>query len=317
MLEMALTGILLPALCSGLLLLFSSYLFAQRALTTEASNPDLEGKDGPSGFVREVFIGPILGLAYMVTHWVLVGRPAVPWLEQAPAAIDAKHWIFWSVGLGVLGVLIGESRRAASQQRILRWLVRVGVLGVLVGGTLLSQFMNTWSVSRSLFMGLGCGLLCMAHFWSWDGLFSRSRQGAWNPFIFMIIGSGMAGSVMLGGSASLAQLLGVLTSAVGAFWVLVLLGRFRGFGEGASTILGTAMPGLLLNAYIYASFPLLNTSLLLLSCHGLWLGLIPRIKEKHPRLALVAAILPTLLLLGMVLGRVYMSYEQPYEYEGF
>jgi hypothetical protein len=300
MLELGLIGVLLPAIVAGLIVFFGSFLLAR----------DERGVPRSSGLV-----GFALGAAYLGSHWVLVGRPAWIWIELEPSSLAAKHWIFYGLVVATAGIPIVESL-SACRRALWHTLLRLVVLAVIVSGTLLSQMLNLWSPGTSALLVIGLGLAFMAHCASWDGLF-KVTSGAQQSFLLVLIGAGFAGSILLSGSASLAQLVGALTAGLGALWVLALMKRQGRLTKGASTIVGAVFPGLLLNAALFVNFSLLNALLLILACHAPWLSALPGLKEKRPGLSVYLGILATLFFVLVVLGLAYMSYERPYGYEDF
>lgn len=312
MLKLALIGVLVPSVISALILLLGRW-WALR-----------QGEDRFDRW-RSALLCGALSCAYLVTHGLLVGWPELPFLEIPAASLDAKHWVFYSV---FLAFLLGAPAEAlAPRPRLIgRWLVRVLVLVVLLTGTLYSQVKWNWETDKSVAMFAGLSLGGLFHYGAWDFLWAR-RPGPGQPFLFLLLGSSLSVTLMIAGSASLAQLVGVLTSAAGAVWVLTLLGWQKGFAEGASTILGTALMGLVLNGHIFVSLPGMDSMLFMLAGYGAFLLFLPRLRDRYVKTGFLGATMLVAALAGSCLhlaherqleaARLEVEEKKDYEGEGY
>lgn len=289
MVKLALTGVFVPSVICGVLLLLSQ-CWARRT-----------GGEERFAHWSSAFLCGALGLAYLVTHGLLVGWPELPWLDLPPASLDAKHWVFYSISLGVL---LGVPVEALSGRPRLfgRWLLRVVVLGVLLTGTLYSQVKWSWEIEKSVAMFVGLSLGGLFHYFSWDLLWTR-RPGAGPPFLFLLLGSGCSLTLLIAGSASLAQLLGALSAGVGAVCLLSLVAGQGGLREGASTILGTGIMGLILNGHLFIPLPGMDSLLLILACHLPLLLFLPVLRDRYSKVAFVLVTILLVVLVGFVVSQ--------------
>lgn len=284
-------GVLVPFLLSlGLILLFCP------------SSPDQEKESVrvapwvPTGSVA---------LSYLVTHAYLVGWPDLPFIDCSAVSLDAKHWIFWGV-LAALGSL-ALSLRPGRGRFLATWLGRVLTLGLVLGGTSSSQVMGLWSLEQSLaWLGVWSlgGLLFFAF---WDLLWERG-WGRAQLFFFVLVAFATSLALFLGGSLSLAQLLGAL--ALAALTLSMQPSSLvREAGQGLGTILGGGFLGFLWNGQLYLPMPGGQVLIFLLASQALAFCalFVLRLKLLSEKKGMFLAITLTVLL--SVLGVFYRSGE--------
>jgi len=290
--EATLTGVLLPAVISGLVL----------ALGWRIWSREPRGSGAYAGALA-------IALAYLAAFAAIVGSPAslLPGSERTPSGLD---WLFWLVALFALGFAF-EARCPR------RWIVvpRAVAGALLVEGVLRNTFRREWSGLTDVAWLLGLVALLLVPWWSLERL-ARKRPGASAPLVLWASAASLAGVAGLSGSVKLAQLSGAVAAALGAAVVLSWWRPRVSLSGGGVAVALLVLFGLGLNAHFYSYTT--ATDVLLLAA-GPVMPLLMSLPGL-PRLAGGRAAWVTLGLaavpLGIALVRALLAYE-PDPYAGY
>jgi hypothetical protein len=272
-------GVLLPAVVAGIVLLVSA----------------LRARAEP-GRERPVAGALACGLAYLAAQTALSGVPDGPWSENAVLLLG---WVYWTVALAIVLSPLRLGSIARFGNSLYRALFCI----------LPYHLVRTDDGARAPFDLLGLATV-LATFGIWIALerLAARRPGPSLPIALWAACAGCAGVLLLASSAQLAQLAGALAASLGAAAVVALLVRGAHLPSGAIAILAVACAGLLRIASIYglsdAACALAAAAFL-----GPWLGEIPALRARSPRLAGAVAFLGALLPAAGAVAIAYSAYS--------
>jgi len=219
-----------------------------------------------------------LGVAYAVGHIRILGYP--------PPLLAAQDWVLpATTGAAIVAILLGD--------REWRWPVRlvgIAIASAALAALYLQQLPQPpWETpvtfenpeggppdaTRMILWHAGLSLVL---FGLWAGLDWRANavRGFVLPFALWLTASGAAGAMILAHSASLSELVAILSAAMGAFAVMGFLNREQRISAGPYA---AAMLLLLVSGHLYTEvLPLSAVALLaaapLLAVRRWWLTLI-------------------------------------------
>ncbi|MCB1216009.1 hypothetical protein KDL44_01350 [bacterium] len=231
----------------------------------------------------------ILAVSFL-TGWVLMrGIPKWP-------VTDSAGWLpVLAIGGLALGLLVSMQKLHGVTTGVLRLLACLGT--VWVSTQSLQQ--HTWKGTAGIWIA-GLTLILFLVWNCWELVASRS-PGPRAPLMLALFFTGLAILALLGETATISQLTGVLCAALGAMFVAALIRPALSLSQAALFVAMPLFGGLLLNAHFYAGMELLQT-VLLLSCSALaLLGLqLTKRSSGLAGIALAALImfLPALLGIG-------------------
>ncbi|MBI3467177.1 MAG: hypothetical protein HY000_29545 [Planctomycetes bacterium] len=213
--------------------------------------------------------GPLaLGVGFAVAYLTLLGRPPFP-------PIDSTDWLFFlALLLTVCGVV--DSLWSISGWR--RWVLGLANPTLSVSLLLWPLARNTWSQIEGV--AWIAALAATVWLW-WIALDTHAgRDAAVSPLLQLVAVSGVASLVlMLSASLKLAQLGGALTGAVGASFVLALVGKSRVSARGTIQVFVVLFLGLVISGHFFASLTALNAVLLGAAPLLTWIDQIPTVQK--------------------------------------
>jgi hypothetical protein len=259
-------GILIPAVLAGIVLLLS----ARRA----RADPG----------VRRPFAGALaLGAGYLVAHAGLVGVPAVP---GSGNNVGSQGWIFWMVAAAIV----------LAPLRMVPGLSRYGNALYVAGFSILPYRLigDAGANVSGIDIGGFAGVLLVYALWSANERLTLRRPGPSVPLALWAACAGTAAMALGNASLVLAQLLGAIAAGLGAAVVVALLVRNAHLATGAVAILAVAVSSIVRRAIVY-DLPDVCWVLVAFAFAGPWLGEIPFLRARSPRLAGIVAFLGALL----------------------
>ena len=287
--QTGLTGVLLPAVLSGLLL----------AVGWRVWKRDAEGVDGRwSGSLA-------LAAAFLATYLAIAGAPSgiLPGSDRTPTGLD---WLFvLAAGAAVL---------FAHPDPVLwrRLGVRLAVSGLTVWLVLKNAFANQLAGDAAIawFLGLAALLLIV---WTAADLRARRRSGASSPLVWWATAATLAGVAGLSGSLKLAQLSGAVAAALGAAVVLAWWRPRLSLAGGGVALASILLFGLGLNAHFFSYTTGLDVLLIAVAPLAPFLRVLPFLNrlegKKRTLVELALAGIP----LAVALARAGLAYEpDPY-----
>jgi len=233
-----------------------------------------------------------LGLAYFVTHAVMFG---VAGLHPGRNVLNLIAWA--ALLLGVLGAVFNAADRRRFLGTALMAVIGLGMIGAVL-----------WPLRASLGIGpmwgwtLGLGALATA---LWAGLSPLARRAP-GPLVPIALLIGLTAEALLlerAGSAKAAQMLGALTSAVGATMLIALFDKRLTLAGAAAALMVAVAAGLASfgHFHAYSEVPLLAWPLAMASPLGLWVARIPALGRGPRWLPWVAGLLVVAALAGAAL----------------
>ncbi|HEY0844977.1 MAG TPA: hypothetical protein VGE12_06395 [Noviherbaspirillum sp.] len=181
------------------------------------------------------------------------------WSPMPKVALD---WMPWIAAIGVVGALSAERVAREGARLLVRLALSTAVCGAVVWPALAALGMQKAMLVAGI-AGLVLGT-------AWSAMARATARGAMPPLSLAVVAGGAGIALMLDSSQSIGQLCGALASVLGACVVFIFLPRERtAFSPAAAGTSVLLLGALLLNAHVYAGFPL---SYLVLLVAGMMAG---------------------------------------------
>lgn len=168
--------------------------------------------------------------------------------QWSPLPKVALDWMPWIVVTGVAGALAVEQMKLAGT----RVLVRIA-LSTLIAAMVVWPAIAALGALKAAIVIVAAGLVLSI---VWSGLARVADRGTAPPLLLAVVAGGAGIALMLDSSQSIGQLSGALASVLGALVVFNLLRERVVFSPAAAGVSVLLLGTLLLNAHVYAGFPL-------------------------------------------------------------
>lgn len=166
----------------------------------------------------------------------------------------ALDWMPWIAVIGTAGALAAE-HAGGTRGRLLARLALSSALGVAVAWPALAALGTQKAI---LLAGAAGAALCIV----WSSMARVADRGTTPPLLLAIVAGGAGIALMLDSSQSIGQLSGALASVLGAYVAFNFPRERVMFSPAAAGVSILLLGALLLNAHIYAGFPLTYVALL-------------------------------------------------------
>ena len=241
-----------------------------------------------------------VGTAFLTAFVAMTGWPRIP-------PVESTQRLFYLVALAAaLGLAWGWLR-----QRAAPWLVRSALVGLLLSAMLRAPLEHTWSrgeaalwLAMLFVLGLGVG-------WAFEASFrpAEGRSDLIAAAVRLTLLGGAAVLLGLSGTARLAQLMGAVACGALIIESLARLLARRPWLPADAMVPATAVFGLLLGGYFYASLEPWPAALLALAFVLLGVG------KGRPAGWRLLPLLP-LAVAGVLVVTAFLAKEDPYDYYG-
>jgi hypothetical protein len=288
--ELALAGVLAPALAAAVLLLVAWRPWRRDKAALPAWGAPLA-----------------VGVAYVAGHVATHGVPHVPrWIGVK------EGLVYVAVAATLFGLVEAWTRPAGLVLTLARAAASFALPWALLG------FVRAyaWSGREALFWTAGLALALCA-LWTLAAAEAERLPGARVPLAFLVTCVATSVALGLGRSASLAQLAGVLAVPAGALLVLAWMRPDVSLAPGGLSVLVPVLYGLLLAGVFAAELPLASAAFLAASPLAPALTARGPLARLHPTpRALVAALLVALVAVA-ALAPLTVAAAEPDPYAGY
>ena len=179
----------------------------------------------------------VLGTFFAILH--------AQWSPVPKVALD---WLPWIAVVGTAGVLGAERVSNAGLRLAARF-----ALSATVGAVVTWPALASLGVQKAVLI-IGAAGVVLSLVWSIMARTADSRPTP--PLLLAVVAGGAGMTLMLDSSQSIGQLNGALASALAACVVFILPRMRTAFSPAAAGVAVLLLGALLINAYIYAGFPL-------------------------------------------------------------
>lgn len=248
------------------------------------------------------------GMAYCVSEWFFLGPiPAIP-----PA--DRIRWFSLLAAGGVIYVIAESLIRPLPVTRIVTRMIPCGAAAWVIAGP-------GWASDGMEAAGLSIRIAAFAVLavsnWYLIELLAHQRPGLTVPLCLGLTIVAMSVLMLGARSAKAAQLMGILGFPVLVLLVTSLIRRESSVAGGAIAILAILIPGFSLFAHVgaYPSYPQSFLALAPLCPLLAWIGEVPAIRTRRPRVAVLLAVLAVaipLLVISVLAMRSYIEQSSGY-----
>jgi hypothetical protein len=214
-----------------------------------------------------------LGLAYLVGHWGILGRPPFP-------GVDALHWVAW---LAVAAAVLGAFEAARPLPAWATWLIR-GLFVAALLGLVLGSEVPRWGAVQAVAWLVGLEAVLLASWWNLEAQAERIPGPGW-MFHLGLVSAGWAAVQVHSGGASAGQLDGVLASAALGALPVVEIRSGPALSRGGPAVALAVLAGLGLAGTFYSypvGVPAASAVLLILAPWAPWVDRIGPIRRRSP-----------------------------------
>lgn len=295
-------GVILP-IVAGVVTLGLPLLLRRNSAGTEASSTYTQDP-------LEWLGGLGLALGYAAGYVGLLGFPK--WDDTS-----SQVWLLW---LLPAAVLLGVLDTALKIPRALVWLGRAAMFGVMYYMMFRTQVEEEiWTRNQLLLYVAIMAAIALVVWGLWEGIGENVSEATlgWLAMGLSLLTSFV---LVLSGSAKFGQMMGVMISVLGVWWVLSWFAAFQKisarFVRGILPVFVMLYMGYCLNGFFYTDMTKLTAAMLLIAPVLLWLGSKLHTPEKTWQKVLyytALAAAPVLVALG-VLG--YKELNKPKEPKG-
>ena len=282
-------GLLLPAVVSGAILIFTR---------SRGSRTDATGQEtAPVGF-SGWWIAAALAIGYIVGYIGIEGLPVFP-----PRL--GPHWLFYfaAIGLAVAGFL-----HFSGWVRVVTQIVLAITFPRLL---LTATFKYTWGPLEGIIWWV-CLAIAIFIFWHLvEQSFSILPSGGTVPFVYFGIFGGTALILAVSGSLRLAQHGGVFAAIFAAIWIITRVQQRSPpsfvLPLNAASVVTLLLVGLWMNGYFFSDMPGISALLLLISPLFARVGQLTAVQklsgQRSTMLQIAAIALPVLIAIGITIAR--------------